>query len=350
MNIFGRKEPKKPVPQTAPEPPKFSLQYLRNMHRQLVENKIATEANQSQVIEILRVIAEMVVYGDSKSELLFDFFCEANMLSLFLDIMRCQSGCPVQIHIQILQTLSILCQSVRNTTSMYYLLSNNYVNEIIVFPYNFEDEELCDNFISFMKSLSLRLNQQTVQFFFIEETGAYPLLSRAIFFLHFKEPMVRTAAQAIILNVYRITEIRAREYALQDNIIEDLLSAVSAVFNSMYSTMRDAYLAYRQVEDISGDNVFTPQQSALINQHERQLESTVTGFEDWLYYLQDVVDLKVPRLTKVLITRLMSDFVYSTLLEPLSRLDTLPDSANYGVVNFSEVSLSLFIICQVNIF
>ncbi|CAM9481039.1 unnamed protein product, partial [Ectocarpus fasciculatus] len=93
------------------------------MHKKLVQNKEVTTENMPQVIEILRVIAEMVVYGDAKSELLFDFFCEANMLSLFLEIMRSPSTCPMQVLIQILQTLSILCQSVRNTTSMYYLLS-----------------------------------------------------------------------------------------------------------------------------------------------------------------------------------------------------------------------------------
>ena len=59
------------------------------MHKQLDSNKVVTEQNENLVVEVLRVIAEMVLYGDKKSELLFDFFCEKNMLSLFLDIMRC---------------------------------------------------------------------------------------------------------------------------------------------------------------------------------------------------------------------------------------------------------------------
>lgn len=67
------------------------------MHKKLVQNKEVTTENMPQVIEILRVIAEMVVYGDAKSELLFDFFCEANMLSLFLEIMRSPSTCPMQV-------------------------------------------------------------------------------------------------------------------------------------------------------------------------------------------------------------------------------------------------------------
>ena len=37
-----------------------------------MENRVVTEANESLVVEVLRVLAEMVVYGDSKSELLFE--------------------------------------------------------------------------------------------------------------------------------------------------------------------------------------------------------------------------------------------------------------------------------------
>jgi hypothetical protein len=42
------------------------------MHQQLQENRVVTPANEATVREVLRGIAEMVVYGDSKSELLFE--------------------------------------------------------------------------------------------------------------------------------------------------------------------------------------------------------------------------------------------------------------------------------------
>lgn len=161
---------------------RFTVVELRKLHQTLVDTKgvINVEENANVVVENLRLIAESVVYGDNKSELLFDFFCEKNMLSLFLQLMRAECGCPSTVHIQILQTLSILVNCVRNYTSLYYLLSNNYINEIILFPHDFDtcEEGLRDQFVSFMKSLSLKLNTQTVQFFFIEETGAFPLLTK----------------------------------------------------------------------------------------------------------------------------------------------------------------------------
>ena len=62
---------------------------------------------------------------------------------------------------------------------------------MINFDHNFEEDEICDNFVSFMKSLSLRLDQQTVQFFIVEETKTFPLLAKAIGFLGYRDPMVR---------------------------------------------------------------------------------------------------------------------------------------------------------------
>lgn len=86
------------------EAERFSLKHLRKIHQQLVDNKSVTSSNESIVVEILRVLAEMVVYGDNKSELLFDYFCEKNVLSLFLEIMWTEIGCPYKVHVQVITT------------------------------------------------------------------------------------------------------------------------------------------------------------------------------------------------------------------------------------------------------
>lgn len=49
-----------------------------------------------------------------------------------------------------------------------YLLSNNYVNSIIVHKFDFSDEEIMAYYISFLKTLSLKLNNHTVHFFYNE--------------------------------------------------------------------------------------------------------------------------------------------------------------------------------------
>ena len=58
---------------------------------------------------------------------------------------------------KLLQTLNILFENLRHETSLFYLLSNNHVNSILTGKFDFEDEELLAYYISFLKTLSLRL-------------------------------------------------------------------------------------------------------------------------------------------------------------------------------------------------
>lgn len=326
-----------------PQESRFTLAGLRLLHAELVENKAVNEENAAVVVEALRVIAEMVVYGDNKSELLFDFFCEKNMMALFLEIMWVEGGCPGIVHIQILQTLSILVNCVRNDTSLYYLLSNNYINEIIIYPHDFAaDESLCDQYVSFMKSLSLRLDKQTIQFFFQEETGSFPLLNRAIDLLDFPEPMVRIAAQSTILNIYSVNEPRARQYALQDEVMHRLFVQVVKLLElkhvALLSICREHTKAVRDAgqEDLaargsladsarlsggggdSQDCAATASQR-LVKRLEQQLQTHITSTEDWLYYLQDIFGLRIMRLRRALVHHLMTEWVYPTLLAALLR-------------------------------
>lgn len=49
-----------------------------------------------------------------------------------------------------------------------YLLSNNHINSIIVHKFDFSDEEVLAYYISFLKTLSFKLNVHTIHFFYNE--------------------------------------------------------------------------------------------------------------------------------------------------------------------------------------
>ena len=65
-----------------------------------------------------------------------------------------------------LQTLYILIQNIRSQTAIYYIFSNNHVNDIITLPFDFEDDEVLGYYINLVKTISLRLTSKTVQLFF----------------------------------------------------------------------------------------------------------------------------------------------------------------------------------------
>lgn len=90
---------------------------------------------------------------------------------------------PLPVATQAIQSVSILIQNVSRATSLYFLLSNNHINELIDLPLELyakaernsrdsprrsgspEIAELTTHFISFLKSLAMRMNVETLQFF-----------------------------------------------------------------------------------------------------------------------------------------------------------------------------------------
>ncbi|XP_077590804.1 protein CLEC16A isoform X1 [Stigmatopora nigra] len=179
-----------------------SLDHLKYMYHVLTKNTTVTDHNRNLLVETIRSITEILIWGDQNDSSVFDFFLEKNMLAFFLNILRQKSGRYVCV--QLLQTLNILFENIRHETSLYYLLSNNHVNSIIVHKFDFSDEEIMAYYISFLKTLSLKLNNHTVHFFYNEHTNDFALYTEAIKFFNHPESMVRIAVRTITLNVYKV--------------------------------------------------------------------------------------------------------------------------------------------------
>lgn len=69
-------------------------------------------------------------------------------------------------HSACVQTLSILISNISKTTSMFFLFSNNHLNEIIALGYDLRDEEVLAHFVTLLKAISFKLNKDSIQFFF----------------------------------------------------------------------------------------------------------------------------------------------------------------------------------------
>lgn len=173
------------------------------MYHVLTRNTTVTDSNRNLLVETIRSITEILIWGDQNDSSVFDFFLEKNMFAFFLNILRQKSGRYVCV--QLLQTLNILFENISHETSLYYLLSNNHVNSIIVHKFDFSDEEIMAYYISFLKTLSLKLNNHTVHFFYNEHTNDFALYTEAIKFFNHPESMVRIAVRTITLNVYKVS-------------------------------------------------------------------------------------------------------------------------------------------------
>ncbi|GMS91072.1 hypothetical protein PENTCL1PPCAC_13247, partial [Pristionchus entomophagus] len=186
-----------------------SLEYLKYLNGVLVKNEKVSEGNKKILVEALRAISEILIWGDQNDSSVFDFFLERQMLKHFLNIMRQDNG---SLCVQLLQTLNILFENIRHETSLYFLLSNNHVNQIITHKFELRNEEIMAYYISFVKTLSLKLNQATIHFFFNESTDEFPLLTESLKLYNFSESMVRIAVRTIFLNIVRVQDEQMQKF------------------------------------------------------------------------------------------------------------------------------------------
>ncbi|KAL4002838.1 hypothetical protein ACH3XW_5120 [Acanthocheilonema viteae] len=268
-----------------------SLEYLKYLYEVLRKNEQVTENNHKLLVECLRAVSEILIWGDQNESSVFDFFLERQMLEYFLSIMK--QNCGSYICVQLLQTLNILFENIRHKTSLYYLLSNNHVNSIITYHFNFENEEIMAYYISFLKTLSFKLNIYTIHFFFNEANQDFPLYTEVIKFQNHSEAMVRIAVRTTTLNIYKVEDESMRSY----------VRAHSRVY---FCALSD-FIARQSIEI---DHFARSAENESSNR--KKLDSMIDDYLDYMHYLNDILLIKDEKLSTVLI-----EVVFERLLGPL---------------------------------
>ncbi|XP_044090016.1 protein CLEC16A isoform X5 [Neovison vison] len=280
-----------------------SLDHLKYLYHVLTKNTTVTEQNRNLLVETIRSITEILIWGDQNDSSVFDFFLEKNMFVFFLNILRQKSGRYVCV--QLLQTLNILFENISHETSLYYLLSNNYVNSIIVHKFDFSDEEIMAYYISFLKTLSLKLNNHTVHFFYNEHTNDFALYTEAIKFFNHPESMVRIAVRTITLNVYKVSlDNQAMLHYIRDK------TAVPYFSNLVW------FIGSHVIEL---DNCVQTDEE---HRNRGKLSDLVAEHLDHLHYLNDILIINCEFLNDVLTDHLLNRLFLPLYVYSLENQDT----------------------------
>eukprot|EP01018_Ginkgo_biloba_P016707 Gb_04682 [translate_table: standard] len=281
----------------------FSLDEFKYLYDQLQEYQTVNESDRDFVVEILRSIAEIVTYGDQHDPSIFEFFMDKQVMAQFLHILKISGNSGVAI--QLLQTLSIMIQNLRSEHAIYYLFSNEYINNLITYPFEFHNEELVPYYISFLRTISGKLDNNTISLLVKTQNDAvvsFPLYSEAIKFAHHEENMVRIAVRSVTLNIYRVSD---------ESLYKFIVSPpMSGYFSDLVKFLRqqcfklDALVVgAAKVHDYS-----------LVTE---KLVSTIEEIGDDLYYFSDVICTSVPDLSKLMTQNLLRLLVMPVLLPSL---------------------------------
>lgn len=274
------------------------------------------------LIESLRLLSEFLLYSDQNMlrdgkdcELgrFFDYFCEQNTLLLFLQMLECIDS--TKLEIQLLQTVSILLQNITSMTSLYYLLSNNYINMLIRYSkFRFgEDEEILHWYITLLKAFSIRMDCTTIQFFFNAAQKTFPLYTTSLQYLQHSEMMIRISIRTLTLNIFRVPDASMRAFICNQENPDSVKYFVDtlAIGATMTSNMQGCALDKMLQED--------------------KFSCQLNEYMDYYYYLQDVFDIGIPKMSLQLGDIVFTELVYAILIQSLLPSCSINRSSRHGV-------------------
>ncbi|KAH9805665.1 protein TRANSPARENT TESTA 9 [Citrus sinensis] len=292
---------------------RLSLDELRYLTDQLQKVQIVNEFNKDFVIEALRSIAELLTYGDQHNPAYFEFFMEKQVMGEFVRILKVSRTHAVSL--QLLQTLSIMIQNLKSEHAIYYLFSNEHINYLISYSFDFRNEELLSYYISFLRAISGKLNKNTISLLVKtqnDEVVSFPLYSEAIRFAFHEESMVRIAVLG------------------DDNVNRYITSSPHAeYFSNLVSFFRKQCIELNKLVSSTLKNPDPNSTSTIL--------AAVDEIEDNLYYFSDAISAGIPD-----IGRLLTDNCLQLLILPL-----LLPSLRMDNVNGIEIGAvtSLYLLC-----
>ncbi|KAG8376405.1 hypothetical protein BUALT_Bualt09G0060100 [Buddleja alternifolia] len=247
---------------------------------------------------------------------------EKQVMSEFVRILRISRTLIVSL--QLLQTMSIMIQNLKNDHSIYYMFSNEHVNYLITYSFDFRNEELLSYYISFLRAISGKLNKDTISLLVKtqnDDVVSFPLYVEAIRFAFHEESMIRTAVRALTLNVYHVGDDAVNRFVTRGPHADYFLKLVEF--------FRDQCINLNLVVSNASKNRGLESTSCIL--------SAVDEIEDNLYYFSDVVSAGIPD-----VGRLIMDNILTLLIFPL----ILP-SLRIGSANEPRLAAvtSLYLLC-----
>lgn len=282
---------------------RFSLDELKYLNEQLQRATVINDSNKDYVIETLRSMAELLIWGDQHDPSFFEFFMEKQVMAHFIRILK--NSKTISVTVQLLQTLNIMLQSMRSEQAIYYLFSNEYINNVITYPFDFKNEELVAYFIAFLRTISTKLDSNTVSFFVRTNNDVvvdFPLYTEAIKFSHHEESMVRIAVRTLTLHIYNIDDKAIRTFIMSPGLIGYFLELVTSLRQQTF-----------RLVDLVTEATKNPDALHITG----KLEEAIAETGDLLYYCNDIINAGIADLSRLMTQHILDLLVIPVLIPSL---------------------------------
>ena len=248
------------------------------------KNYNKTNKYKNAICELISISIEFLLKSGNESGV-FDAFCSFNFMNEYLTLSKYNI---YLIDLQIIKSFCFLLVNIQNPAIIYFILSGNLIEFIISKDYCSYDEEFFSYYVNFLKSISLRIDENSVKLFFRENINSFPLIERAIKIYNHNDSMVRNVVRNIIVNILKIKYDKIEDFFCQ-------LPAIS-YFPNLCCHLRDICIKFQ--EEIY---------------NEKKYDDYFDDIIEELYFFDDIFSLKLEKINYILLNSLFYYFILPIL-------------------------------------
>ena len=254
--------------------------------------------------ELIQLIIDFLIFGDKKKDqTIFENFCELDFMKEFIIASKSKN---MDILLQIIQSMSALILTITNKATLFYIFSNNFINNIIT---NDDIQESGEDFLSFyvnfLKSLSLKIDSTTIQLFFQKEKNSFPLLENALKIYNHEDSMIKNVVRNIFLKFAGLS----KEYVP----LKDYLMSLPILKYFCFLSCRLTDMTI-EINRLAGYNMLYKYNSQTLNFNYDDLKALHDDLIDEILYLNDILSINDSQISFALLNSLLYYYICPLLL------------------------------------
>lgn len=285
-----------------PNEEKMKVKNLDSIKENLLK-LLLKKINKQEIDNLNKYLGEIQGYllvADRKNlKEYFDYFCKLNFLDLFNTFYEKNVE---GITFSMLEMISFLTTNIQNQDLLEYIYSKKYPTNIIGQKMNIIDklisldtkknEEYLTYQINFIKSLTLKMNINSLNYFYDSNINQFPILTKSLSLYNYSDPLIRNVVKNIFLAIIKIENKELREFLISFPI--NLY--YSNIIFQLKNTIEKMCLV--DLGDEGGQKAFG------------RLQKEHDFIVDTIFYIADLLSLNIEKINFILINCLLNEIIF----------------------------------------
>ena len=231
---------------------------------------------------------------------IFSIFCEFNFMS---ELIYLSTQNNRNIHLEIIKSFSVLILNMTSPQIIFFIFSNNFINQIISNDYTRHDEDFIFYYINFLKSLSMKIDSTSIQFFLHAQYNTFPLLNSTLKFYNYPDGMIKNTIRTVVLTLLKSNYIVIK-YLVDYKPIIDIFCTLPVIsyFPCIICKLRD--LIFKLEKELTSEDY-------------EKLKNLNEEIYDDILYFQDIFSIGVKRINDIITNSLFYYLIFPILIHSL---------------------------------